>query len=348
MKNVLKTSLLVTMIALQSNVAFGYGIAAKGIFKHGHAVHEAITRKAAIDAKYLSELDTYQMKHLIEGVRFNDDPEGHLASGDVLGFASKFLGDNKGVKNATEASHFGSYQFLHAMGKSGTSAHDIKKNMMLYAYHCWISATDNDSFAKTKLNYLNVLEKNKLNSPDSAYSQDELIMKEAVQMFPREIIFFNTDNQNSFQNRALGSLIHMIQDSYSKGHVVRVGWEDGSNIGDIRYFQDYKQQDSHQHEAYDEPKSGKLNEKTLFEIPGTKMAYLRTKQVLEMATNKCPWLSYDLKQSPSCSESVYSFLNKSVFAIDENTNLDARKTRTHKELIPVPKPTQDPYNQYGG
>lgn len=351
MKNSLKfTGVLVAMVTL-SNVAFGYGISAKGVFTHGYPVHESIARKAAIDSKYLSHLDTYQMNHLIEGVRFNDDPEAHLAKGDVIGFASKFLGDNKGKKNATEASHFGNYQFMHAMAKGGMPANKVKSHMMLYAYHCWLMATDNDSLAKFKMTYGNIVQKIKNNSANAAYSHDELIMKEVVQLFPREILFYNTDNQNSFQNRALGSLLHMIQDSYSQGHTVRVGWENGSNAGDILYFQDYKQQDSHQHDATDVPKSGKLTETSLFEMPGVKMAYLRSKQILEMAANRCPWLSHDLKQSPSCSQSVYSFLNAEVFALDKNTSIESKQTRSHKALtqpIVVPKTEIDQYNNAGG
>jgi hypothetical protein len=348
MKNSLKiTGVLVTVAAL-SSVAFGYGIGAKGIFTHGSPVHESISKKAAIDSGYLSASDTYQMNHLIEGVRFNDDPEAYLAKGNVIGFASIFLGDNKGKDNATEIFHFGDYQFMHAMAKGGMPAHTVKNHMMLYAYHCWMMATDNDSYAKFKATYASVVQKLKHKSPNSEYSSDELIAKNAIQVLPAQVLFYNTDNQNSFQNRALGSLLHMIQDSYAKGHAVRVGWEAGSNLGDILYFQDYKQQDSHQHDAYDTPRSGKLNENTLFEIPGTKMAYLRSKKILEMAKNRCPWLSTDLKQSPFCSESVFSFLNKSVFALDENTSPNDRQTRTHKELIPVPKVNNDPYNQYGG
>ncbi|AZZ36079.1 hypothetical protein CIK05_04490 [Bdellovibrio sp. qaytius] len=347
MKNCLKiTSVLVT-IATLSNVAFGYGISANGIFNHGYPIHESITRKAAIDSGYLSAQDTYQMDHLIEGVRFNDDPEAYLAKGNVIGFATNFIGNNNGKGNATEIFHFGDYQFMHAMAKGGTPAYKVKNYMMLYAYHCWMMATDNDSFAKFKITYDNVVRKIRNNAPNSEYSQAELIAKNAIQVLPREVLFYNTDNQNSFQNRALGSLIHMIQDSYAKGHVVRVGWEDGSNLGDIRYFQDYKQQDSSAHDAYDVPK-GKLNENSLFEIPGSKIAYLRTKKILEMAAKRCPWSTQDLRLFSPCSESVFSFLNKSVFALDENTSINDRQTHSNKELIPAPKPPQEPFHPHGG
>jgi hypothetical protein len=350
MKKYLKfTGVLVTMMALQSNMAHGYGIGAKGIFEHGNPVHEAITRKAAIDSKYLSAEDTYQMNHLIEGVRFNDDPEAYLAAGNVLGFGAKFLGKNKSKTNPTEAFHFGDYQFMHAMAKGGMPAHKVQNHIMLYAYHCWLSATDNDSYAKFKLTYESVSQKIQNKSDNSEYGREELIMKEMIQLFPREVLFYNTDNQNSFQNRALGSLLHMIQDSYAKGHTVRGDWEVGSNSGDIIYFQDYKEQDSHQHELHDVPKSGKVTESTVAEIPGAKMAYLRSKQVLEMAAKKCPWASYDLNQNSSCSQSVYSFLNEEVFALDKNTSIESKKTHSHKELTqPIVKP-QDEFNQmYGG
>ena len=107
MKNYLKFTGVVVATVVLSNVAFGYGIAAQGVFEHGHPVHELITRKAAVDAKFITHLDSYQMNNLIEGVRYNDDPETLLNQGNVLGFAAKFLGDNKGKKDPTEAVHFG-------------------------------------------------------------------------------------------------------------------------------------------------------------------------------------------------------------------------------------------------
>lgn len=348
MKNYLKITGVVVATVVLSNVAFGYGIAANGIFDHGTPVHELMTRKAAIDSGYIFPSDTYQMNHLLEGVRFNDDPESHLAKGDVLGFASKFLGDNKGKKNATELVHFGNYQFVHAMAKGGMPAHQVKSRMMLYAYHCWLSATDSNSYAKFQSLYGSVLAKNKANRPNSDYSREELIMKDAVKVFPYEVLSFQTNNQNSFQNRAMGSLLHMIQDSYAKGHTVRQGWEDGSNSGAILYFQDYKQQDSHQHDQYDVPKSGKTNEATLSEIPGIKTAYLRSKQVLEMAKKGCPWSGSDLEKSPSCSKSMYSFLSKEVFALDQSSG-QSPLTHSHKALTePIKNPQQEFNDMYGG
>ena len=347
MKNYLKFTGVVVATVVLSNVAFGYGIAAQGVFEHGHPVHELITRKAAVDAKFITHLDSYQMNNLIEGVRYNDDPETLLNQGNVLGFAAKFLGDNKGKKDPTEAVHFGNFQFLHAMAKAGMPANKVKNRMMLYAYHCWMMASDNNSYTKFKLVYDRVAAKNKAKVPNSEYTQNEIIFKDAVKIFPKEILFFNTDNQNSFQNRALGSLLHMIQDSYAKGHTVRVGFDDGSNAGDILYFQDYKQQDSHQHEALDIPKSGKLDEASLSKIPGLNMAYLRTKQVLEMAAQGCPWSSYELRESGTCKKSVYSFLSEEVFAISKTTSLDSRITRAHKALHPVPKPTNGEQDIFG-
>lgn len=234
---------------------------------------------------------------------------------------------------------------MHAMAKGGMPAAKIKNRMMLYAYHCWMSATDSNSLEKFKAMYESVRAKNNAKATNSEYSADELIAKDMVSLFPREVLFYNTDNQNSFQNRALGSLLHMIQDSYAKGHAVRIGWEDGSNAGAIRYFQDYQQQDSHLHDKFDIPASGELTEVGLSQIPGAKMAYLRSKQVLEMAAKKCPWLSRDLTQYSSCSQSVHSFLADEVFALDKNTDLNTKQTHSHEKLL---KQVQDPYQNAGG
>lgn len=345
MKKSLKlTTIVMATVALQSSFVFGYGITAKGIFEHGHPVHETMTKKAALDSGYIADANSVEMKNLISGVRFNDDPEAYLLSGNVLGFAVKFLGSNKDKKDPTEAFHFGNYQFMHAMAKSGLPAHKIKTHMMLYAYHCWLAATDSNSYAKFQLTYKTVTEKIKKKAPNTEYSREELIAKDMVKMFPKEVLFYNTDNQVSFQNRALGSLLHMIQDSYAKGHTVRVGWENGMNSGNILYFQDYKSQDSHKHESYDVPKSGKLNETTLFKIPGVDMAYLRSKQILEMAAKKCPWSSHELTADSACSQSVYSYLSDEVLALEKDVNLKDKLTHTHEELKKI---EQDP-NLYSG
>lgn len=345
MKAYLKfTGVILTAVTLQSSTAFGFGIGAmSGDHEYGNPVHEAITRAAAVDSRYASQKDLNQITQLVEGVRFNDDPKAYIAKGNLLKFAFKFLGSNTSKTDVTEAFHFGDYQFMHAMAKADTPASKVKNHMMVYAYHCWISATEPDSFTKFQKTYANIKQKLKNNAPNSDYDREELIMKDMVANFSSEVLFYNAEDQESFQNRALGSLLHMVQDSYAKGHSVRVGWESASNDGAIRYFQAYEEQDSSGHKHYDIPKSGDVDAKTVLEIPGAKAAYLRSKQILEMAVNKCPWTSASLNEKTNCTQSMYSFLSDEVFKLAPEATDEAKGTHSHQELLKK-EPAQNQYN----
>lgn len=341
-------------LILNSNLALAFGIAAKGTFKtYGQPVHETITQKAALDSGLLTSAQELEMKHLIEGVRFNDDPEAYLLEGarqdggGVISFALEFLGSKKDKTDPTKASHFGDYQFLHAMGNSDMGAEEIKEKIILYVYHCWKMATEKDSLANFTKDYELVLQQEKSPSPDVKYTRDQIIVRRAVNLFPKEVLFFHSVTQAQFQYRALGSLLHVIQDSYAKGHVVRVGWESGANDGKVLYFQNYTEQDSNEHNHLDNHDHGKVNHQNVNDIPGAVIAYERSKQMLSMIVNQCPWTSGTLGNSPTCAQSVYNFLDKEIFAFDESTDWKSRGTRSHPDLIP--KPVQpDPYGASGG
>lgn len=344
------STLLIATLTLQSNTTFAFGISAKGIFQYGQPVHELITTKAAQESGYLTANESNQLKQLIEGVRFNDDPESYLSRGDVLGFASEFMASRKDEQHndPTKASHFGNYQFLHGMAKAGTPAYKVQNHMMLYAYLCWLSATNANSFENLKVLYSTVTEKTANQAPHSQYSREELILKEMISIFPREVIFFNSDNQNDFQSRALGSLLHMIQDSYAKGHTVRAGWEDGSNSGAIKYFQDYQQQNSKHHDFHDTHEYGRLDENNIFEIGGSKIALERSKQILDMVSKKCPWSSAGLTATPQCTQSVRSFLENDVFNLDTTINPEEKATHSHIELTAPRRQNVDTSLSAGG
>lgn len=72
------------------------------------------------------------------------------------------------------------------------------------------------------------------------------------------------------RRRALGSLLHMVQDSYARGHVRRVLINPGDLLpgetakfkpgkygkyGDVENFHSYRDQDPKEHDKYDEPGS---------------------------------------------------------------------------------------------
>lgn len=344
-KNVMSIQISLAMVTLTSSISFGFGIAAKGILKtYGQPVHETMTAKAAIESGLLTNAQAVELKYLVEGVRFNDDPEGYLlegamesGQGGVVPFVTEFMGRHKESKenDPTKAAHFGDFQFLHAMGRSTLSADDIKDNIMLYAAHCWKMATDADSFAKFSKDYEFLLKQSQSANPVQLNTEERALSK-VIKLFPQQVLFFHAKNQAQFQFRSLGSLLHVIQDSYSKGHVVRIGWETGDNAGKIKYFQDYSQQDSNEHSHLDRHQTEKLDYNNLFQIQGVSIAFERSKQLLQMAAANCAWNNGDLDGHVACEKSVFRFLDRDVFAFDENTDLKSRATKSHLNLIPKP------------
>ena len=348
-KSILIASLAIVILP---KAAFGFGISAKGkLMTYGQGVHESITLRALEDIQFFEGVDKkklkFEVKNVLEGVRFNDDPEGFFMDKDVIGFVGKFLDDNgyKAKKDPTKSSHFGHYQFLHAMGSRSLTREDIKGKMDRYIYHCWRMITDENSFENFKRDYEIVTqhlkrEKEYQNSnigfpPEYIsfrYTRDQLIIRESVELFPKNVLFFHAKNQTEFKNRALGSLLHVIQDSYALGHVVRVGWEEGDNSGKIRYFQNYSEQDSGKHKDFDTLPGGDLSGNNFLKIPGSQAALDRSVQVLQMIKNRCPWTrNYD-EVNLNCSDSVYGLVSKDIFAFDEN-NIDIDiSTHSHPEL----------------
>lgn len=346
----------------------GYALEARGLLKtYGQPIHENITRKAATDAKLLSdevfvrqglkskqEISAAQksvIKALIEGVRFNDDPEGYLLPGTAaskrlnptrfspaLGFAVEFVDLIKDrAHDPTTASHFGEYQYLHAMGSANMTPQQIKEKIERFSYHCWKMATEPDSFESFKKAYDAVskkIEAERGAEPNEAnYTPYEFLIRKTVSLFPKNVLFFHATNQIQFQYRALGALLHVIQDSYSKAHVVRIGWENGDNSGKIRYFQDYSQQDSNAHGELDHLDHGSPAGDGFLKVPGTAMAVERSKQILEKFLLNCPWSDAELVQHPQCEQSVSSLISDDIFAMDDGEAAESRATRTHPTLI---------------
>ena len=345
-------TLIATLLTFNAGSAFGFGIEAKGVLKtYGQPVHETLTKRAALESGFLTESQTVELKHLIEGSRFNDDPEGCLLEGKhrksaVICFASEFIGPGKSKADTdpTKSAHFGDFQFLHAMGKPAASRSEIKGRILLFAAHAWRIATDNDSFTKFTHDYDVVIQHLQLNTPIEKLSESQKIVRNSARLFPKEVLFFHAINQVQFQYRAMGSLLHLVQDSYSKGHVVRVGWEQGHNSGKIRYFQDYKQQDSNEHKHLDNHDAGEVNEHSVLEIHGTGIALDRSKQILSMAAAKCPWTRGPVSSAGGCSQSLYGLLANDIF--DFESSDESIDTRSHIDLVPKPN-VPDP-NYLGG
>ncbi len=109
------------------------------------------------------------------------------------------------------------------MGKSTASAEKIRESIVLYAAHFWLMIQDPNSFLNFAEDLRTVVLQQQNPVPGFKYSPYQMIVKNAIERFPKEVLFFHAKNQDEFKFRALGSLLHVIQDSYLRGHVIPEG-----------------------------------------------------------------------------------------------------------------------------
>ena len=207
--------------------------------------------------------------------------------------------------NILFASHYGDLQYLHGMASSTDSREKVKAKIMGYSKHAWKTATGELTFAQQSQRYNNERKMDQKSLEGGAKFRSRFAFTDLV---------FHTEEQKILEFRALGSLLHLVQDSYAKGHVVREGWEDETNSGDVRYFQNYAQQDGTKHGQYD---SNTENPENWQAIPGAAMATKRSAEIVSFFLNKCSWEG-DISEGGFCPENgVKGYLEKEVFGFSQ-------------------------------
>ncbi|KAF8926638.1 hypothetical protein EDD21DRAFT_15817 [Dissophora ornata] len=249
-------------------------------------VHETMTIAALIasDEKldpgmtYDKAIKEYQYDTLevLRGIVWNDDPANRLfndswfhnndnfnrgigtdwaayfADGKVFGVDCTKEGIF-GRKNIIARSHFGDLQFLHSMAdKEGEDPHDTQKKILAWLeimYKVAIGQISKD----TKLRDVELARDNEqdryplrrlFNNSTKPCDNDSI----------HTLMTSNTWYKNVKHNRrALGVCLHVIQDSYARGHCHRRIQYDGTpkQYAEIMNFHSYKGQDSHKHAECD-------------------------------------------------------------------------------------------------
>ena len=122
---------------------------------------------------------------------------------------------------------------------------------------------------------------------------------------------FNVHDGGNIHRRSIGSLMHMIQDSFAEGHTERRGL--GTNtIAPIVSFHSYTNQDSDLHGQRDAlSRRGHTNHERLENTHGALDAIEHSSNILRFYQMHRPW------------EEVRDFLNSYVFVL-ENPNAEAR------------------------
>lgn len=263
----------------QVRKAFG-AFAAWGVRKFGKPVHEEITNLIA--GCVAGEDDCANpdndpgVAYILAGVRWNDDPPFRFESG-----YGKYTGckpeqtirlvtqpecwarvfkDGKERASRGERlvglgvplmlrSHFGDFQFLHAMATAdGVRAVDTQQLIMMWAEFTWDVATQ-----RIKAGAL--VRQQKIDGLAKLFDRHEWQVQHLFGLGNPWI----QQHANYLADVAFGSLLHMVEDSYSVAHVDRyppVAGErcagvDLSAPGAIRQFRSYVHQDSDKHAEAD-------------------------------------------------------------------------------------------------
>lgn len=244
--------------------------------------HEMMTAQSAGNVKILDERLKWP---LINGAIWNDDPEGLIGwrkSMFQLNIPKKWglsflyskmltaLGIPIAKNDLLGRSHFGDMQFLHAMSnEAGTSPETTQKKIIDWCRFSYQVTTGAVNLDDKVIEHFN-----------SVIISRTLTIKK---------LFKPKDNAPFF---ALGTIAHLIQDSYSQAHVRR---DDNDNI--VAYLV-YQNQNSDAHEKLDEKKEYVLS-------GGWTKAVEHVGQVLEFAINKAPWTD------------VETFLRNKVFRLSD-------------------------------
>ena len=268
----------------------------EGPWNIGDPVHEHLTLYSLIEAGLVNKDTKYDADSAWEytrGVIWNDDPEGLLFDNNKKenknwssGWTWKDHFDEGKTKegkpvgkddNLTARSHFGDLQFIHAMAqKDGEKAKETKSKMMMWAEFTY---------------------KVSIGSISETVQLKDIPVAGIPQLFTNEKVknltikeLFHVHVKGDTKKRAIGSLLHMIQDSFAEGHAEREVNKGGSK-GAIKEFHSYGNQDGHKHGEKDAIQSGSKGtmRERIEKIPGAKEAIKNSALILGCYSKKMSW-----------------------------------------------------------
>lgn len=185
---------------------------------------------------------------LIRGIWWNDDPDqdiykisaltwlGHMWDAKRRANSGKYVIDDKYMMQYR--SHYGDLQFIHSMASTdGESATKTKEKIFMWAEFAYRMAIGELKPA-TKLKQVKVAHL-------SDFFARQIDWKLRYIMEPKYRL---KDTPNDFADHALGSFLHMVQDSYSAAHVERNHSSSAKcPNGSIRRFMAYTHQSAAKH-----------------------------------------------------------------------------------------------------
>lgn len=259
------------------------------VFAIGDPVHETLTLQAFKNVKLISadaKRESPAVVQVMRGVFWNDDPCSQLfADNDYAplqpSFGIAWYLDFIAARKLSQfkrlscpllgLSHFGELQFLHSMAsKNGVDASITREEI---------------------LNWAEVMYKIAVGEIDVWQS---LQKEKAAQKLPSSIlnhtpaILFGAKTESQIRARGLGSLLHMLQDSFARGHVTRIGSLKESNLK-ISQFLCFKDQNEKKHAHEDGWRSGSSELESALSIAGAEDALNVSTQIAAFYKRKASW-----------------------------------------------------------
>jgi hypothetical protein len=208
------------------------------------------------------------LHQFLRGVIWPDDPEGLFFNNrkDVYNFSTGFTWhaafkkDPSNPKNITARTHFGDLQYFHSMSPGvSLSRREVRKKMLQ-----WAGFLLDVSAGRTK--------------PSESLSE----IASVAELFPNRSTvsdLFVADPLSAdidVRHRAVGALLHMVQDSYSQGHAKR------SVQGGIVSFHCYSDpdHDRSEHALHDKWGPGATLTERIRNTPGASTAVRKSSALL--------------------------------------------------------------------
>ena len=303
-----------------------------GPWNYGSPVHEVLTHLSLQDSG-LTKTKFYSDKanrEYLRGNIWNDDPNAQLFDDNErenwdwsmgLEWAMEFKTCNTLFADSSSnmcasllcRSHFGDLQFLHSMANKLCEEAETVQNRILSWGEFVYKVAIEEITGEVLLRDINVMNGEKrMNIGEDLFPR--LPASNVNQLFHLPNAFtcpppdasvnkFCEDRQalqSTAAKRAAGSLAHMIQDSYAKGHTSREELAHGSNThaGPIKSFNSYVYQDRHEHNKYDLLRGTNLPKKLtkaspslswIDKTPGAAEAFIQVAAMFKLLKEKASW-----------------------------------------------------------
>lgn len=243
-----------------------------GPWNFGDPVHERISQRSLEQAGLIApgtKSTAPELWEYLRGVFWNDDPQCQLFKADLvredrfsagIEWAADFKRAERKARSAAigpdhgllARSHFGDLQFLHAMADRDELDASVTRGKVLGWAELMYRVATGEIAEATSVGAVTVPLIRELFRNERDWPVSKLLGVTGI---------------GDVQKRALGSLLHLLQDSYAAGHVERESLG-GTRRGKIVCFYSYANQNHGKHKADDGWRGGATDDERLARVTG--------------------------------------------------------------------------------